>query len=117
MPASGNIIGRFGTARPSGGTWRGICIATAPAPVRSIAAGTVVYTANQAGYGNMMIIDHGNGYMSVYAGLSAIHAGNGSRVNAGQNIATSGTLPAGEQGLYLELRYRNKIMNPLVWLR
>ena len=117
MPASGNIIGRFGTARPSGGTWRGIFIATAPAPVRSIAAGTVVYTANQAGYGNMMIIDHGNGYMSVYAGLSAIHAGNGSRVNAGQNIATSGTLPAGEQGLYLELRYRNKVMNPLAWLR
>lgn len=117
MPASGNIIGRFGTARPSGGTWRGIFIATAPTAVRSIAAGTVVYAANQAGYGNMMIIDHGNGYMSVYAGLSAIHAGNGSRVNAGQNIATSGTLPAGEQGLYLELRYRNKIMNPLVWLR
>ena len=117
MPASGNIIGRFGTARPSGGTWRGIFIATAPAPVRSIAAGTVVYTANQAGYGNMIIIDHGNGYMSVYAGLSNISASNGSRVNAGQNIATSGTLPAGEQGLYLELRYRNKIMNPLVWLR
>lgn len=117
MPASGNIIGRFGTARPSGGTWRGIFIATAPAPVRSIAAGTVVYAANQAGYGNMMIIDHGNGYMSVYAGLSSIHASNGSRVGAGQNIATSGTLPAGEQGLYLELRYRNKVMNPLVWLR
>lgn len=117
MPASGNIIGRFGTARPSGGTWRGIFIATAPTTVRSIAAGTVVYTANQAGYGNMMIIDHGNGYMSVYAGLSSIHASNGSRVGAGQNIATSGTLPAGEQGLYLELRYRNKVMNPLVWLR
>ena len=117
MPASGNIIGRFGTARPSGGTWRGIFIATAPAPVRSIAAGTVVYAANQAGYGNMMIVDHGNGYMSVYAGLSSIHASNGSRVGAGQNIATSGTLPAGEQGLYLELRYRNKVMNPLVWLR
>ena len=117
MPASGNIIGRFGTARPSGGTWRGIFIATAPAPVRSIAAGTVVYTANQAGYGNMMIIDHGNGYMSVYAGLSNISVSNGSHVGAGQTIATSGTLPAGEQGLYLELRYRNKIMNPLVWLR
>ena len=117
MPASGNIIGRFGTARPSGGTWRGIFIATAPTAVRSIAAGTVVYAANQAGYGNMMIIDHGNGYMSVYAGLSSIHASNSSRVNAGQNIATSGTLPAGEQGLYLELRYRNKVMNPLAWLR
>ena len=117
MPAAGNIIGRFGTARPSGGTWRGIFIATAPTAVRSIAAGTVVYAANQAGYGNMMIIDHGNGYMSVYAGLSSIHASNGSRVGAGQNIATSGTLPAGEQGLYLELRYRNKVMNPLVWLR
>ena len=65
----------------------------------------------------MMIVDHGSGYMSVYAGLGSIGASNGSRVRAGQQIATSGTMPAGEQGLYLELRYKGRVMNPMVWLR
>nr|WP_314271362.1 peptidoglycan DD-metalloendopeptidase family protein [uncultured Kingella sp.] len=117
MPVSGSITGRFGTARESGGTWRGIFISAAAAPVRSIADGTVVYAASQSGYGNMMIVDHGSGYMSVYAGLGSIGASNGSRVRAGQQIATSGTMPAGEQGLYLELRYKGRVMNPTVWLR
>ena len=117
MPVSGSITGRFGTARESGGTWRGIFISAAAAPVRSIADGTVVYAASQSGYGNMMIVDHGSGYMSVYAGLGSIGASNGSRVRAGQQIATSGTMPAGEQGLYLELRYKGRVMNPMVWLR
>ena len=103
--------------RESGGTWRGIFISAAAAPVRSIADGTVVYAASQSGYGNMMIVDHGSGYMSVYAGLGSIGASNGSRVRAGQQIATSGTMPAGEQGLYLELRYKGRVMNPMVWLR
>lgn len=117
MPVSGSITGRFGTARESGGTWRGIFISAATAPVRSIADGTVVYATSQSGYGNMMIVDHGSGYMSVYAGLGSIGASNGSRVRAGQQIATSGTMPAGEQGLYLELRYKGRVMNPMVWLR
>ena len=117
MPVSGSITGRFGTARESGGAWRGIFISAAAAPVRSIADGTVVYAASQSGYGNMMIVDHGSGYMSVYAGLGSIGASNGSRVRAGQQIATSGTMPAGEQGLYLELRYKGRVMNPMVWLR
>lgn len=117
MPVSGSITGRFGTARESGGTWRGIFISAAAAPVRSIADGTVVYAASQSGYSNMMIVDHGSGYMSVYAGLGSIGASNGSRVRAGQQIATSGTMPAGEQGLYLELRYKGRVMNPMVWLR
>lgn len=117
MPVSGSITGRFGTARESGGTWRGIFISAAAAPVRSISDGTVVYAASQSGYGNMMIVDHGSGYMSVYAGLGNIGASNGSRVRAGQQIATSGTMPAGEQGLYLELRYKGRVMNPMVWLR
>ncbi len=116
MPSAGHIAGSFGAARETGGTWRGLFFATAPSAVHSVAAGQVQYAAGTSGYGNTVIIDHGNGYMSVYSGLSAISVGSGSHVNAGQTIGTSGTLPAGEQGLYFELRYRNGVINPKTWL-
>ncbi|WP_346766941.1 murein hydrolase activator EnvC family protein [Wielerella bovis] len=116
LPVSGQIVGSYGSARATGGTWRGLFVATAPASVRSLAAGRVSYAAPLAGYGNTVIIDHGSGYVSVYAGLSSIAVSNGSKVNAQQNIGTSGTLPAGEQGLYFELRYRGRTMNPRSWV-
>lgn len=117
MPAQGTVSGQFGSARASGGTWRGLFIETAPAPVKSIAKGNVSYAANLPGYGNTVIVDHGDGYMSVYTGLSRINVQTGSEISENQNIGTSGTLPAGEQGLYFELRYRNQTMNPRAWVR
>lgn len=116
-PVSGSVVGRFGQARASGGTWRGIFIATAPAGVQSIAAGEVAYISNLRGYGTTVVIDHGDGYLSVYSGLSGVSVGSGSRVAARQTIGTSGTLPAGEQGLYFEIRYRSRAINPLSWVR
>ena len=117
MPVSGRVAGSYGGQRETGGTWRGLFIATQPAPVHSIAAGRVSYAASLPGYGNTVIIDHGDGYMSVYTGLSQVAVGNGSRVSARQSIGTSGTLPAGEQGLYFELRYHNQTINPRSWVR
>lgn len=117
MPVSGRVTGNYGTARATGGTWRGLFISTSPAGVHSIAAGRVSYAAPLAGFGNTIIIDHGSGYMSVYTGLSSISVGNGTQVGARQNIGTSGTLPAGEEGLYFELRYRNQTINPRSWVR
>lgn len=117
MPAQGTVSGQFGSARASGGTWRGLFIETAPTPVKSIAKGNVSYAANLPGYGNTVIIDHGDGYMSVYTGLSHIGVQIGSEISESQNIGTSGTLPAGEQGVYFELRYRNQTMNPRSWVR
>lgn len=115
-PVSGQIAGQFGHSRPGGGTWKGLFIATAPASVHSIAAGDVAYAAPLQGYGNTVIIDHGDGYLSIYTGLSGISVGNGSRVSARQTIGRSGRIPNGSEGLYFEIRYRNQAMNPLSWL-
>ena len=115
-PVGGSISGRFGQARPGGGTWRGVFFATPPASVHSIAAGTVAYAGALSGYGNTVVVDHGGGYVSVYTGLGSISAGGGSTVGSGSVLGTSGSLPSGEQGLYFEIRYRNQAMNPLSWL-
>lgn len=116
-PVSGSVAGRFGQARSGGGAWRGVFFATAPSAVQSVAAGEVAYAADLRGYGKTVIIDHGDGYLSIYTGLGGVSVSPGSRVAARQGIGTSGSLPAGEQGLYFEIRYRNKAMNPLAWLR
>lgn len=116
-PVNGSIIGRFGQARETGGSWRGIFIATATAGVQSVAEGTVAYATHLRGYGNTVIIDHGDGYMTVYAGLSSIGVSSGSRVASRQSIGTTGTMPAGEQGLYFEVRYRGRNVNPSAWVR
>lgn len=116
-PVGGSISGRFGQARPGGGTWRGVFFATPPASVHSIAAGTVAYAGALSGYGNTVVVDHGGGYVSVYTGLGSISAGGGSTVGSGSVLGTSGSLPGGEQGLYFEIRYRNQPMNPLSWVR
>ena len=116
-PVGGSISGRFGQARPGGGTWRGVFFATPPASVHSIAAGTVAYAGALSGYGNTVVVDHGGGYVSVYTGLGSISAGGGSTVGSGSVLGTSGSLPSGEQGLYFEIRYRNQPMNPLSWVR
>lgn len=115
-PVGGSIAGQFGQSRPGGGTWKGVFIRTPPAAVHSIAAGEVAYAAPLQGYGNTVIIDHGDGYLSIYTGLSQISAGNGSQVSARQPIGRSGSLPDGESGLYFEIRYRNQAMNPLSWV-
>lgn len=116
-PVGGNISGRFGQARPSGGTWRGVFFATAPAAVSSIASGHVAYAGPLSGYGNIVVVDHGDDYVSVYSGLSSTGVSSGGSVSAGSRLGTSGSLPSGEQGLYLEIRYRRQPMNPLSWLR
>lgn len=116
-PVGGAISGRFGQARPGGGTWKGVFFSTGSAPVQSIAGGTVAYAGALSGYGNMVVLDHGDGYVSVYSGLSSIAVVGGGSVGAGRTIGTSGSLPTGEQGLYLEIRYRRQPMNPLSWLR
>ena len=115
-PAGGSISGRFGQARPGGGTWKGLFISTPPTAVRSIAEGEVAYAAHLQGYGNTVIIDHGSGYLSIYTGLSQISAGAGSRVSARQTIGRSGSLPDGENGLHFEIRYRNQAMIPASWV-
>lgn len=116
-PASGAVSGRFGQARSGGGVWHGQLFATATAPVRSVAAGTVAYAGNLGeNYGNTVVVDHGGGYTTIYTGLSAVSAANGASVREGSMLGTSGSA-FGEQGLYFEIRYRQRAMNPAAWLR
>ena len=85
--------------------------------MQSIASGSVAYAGPLSGYGNIVLVDHGGGYVSVYSGLGSIGVSPGNSVSAGSRIGTSGSLPSGEQGLYLEIRYHSQPMNPLSWLR
>src|SRR3546814_10458453 len=67
-PVRGDVQGRFGTTRPDGGIWRGVVLrAPAGTPVHAIAAGRVVYANWLSGFGNIIIVDHGEGYLSIYA--------------------------------------------------
>ncbi|PIT23216.1 murein hydrolase activator EnvC family protein [Snodgrassella communis] len=116
-PVNGTIAGKFGESRPDGGIWKGQFFACNHVLVHSIASGTVAYAAFLQGYGNTVIIDHGEGYISIYTGLSSISVSTGNKVGASQNIGISGHLPDGQNGLYFEIRYHNQAMNPLSWLR
>ena len=116
MPTAGSVTGRFGSARASGGTWKGLFIANNGAAVHSVAAGDVVYAAPLSGYGNTVVVDHGSGYVTVYSGLAGVSVSSGQNVNARSVLGSSGSLPSGEVGLYFEVRYQNRAMNPLSWV-
>ena len=116
MPTAGSVTGRFGGARASGGTWKGLFIANNGAAVHSVAAGDVVYAAPLSGYGNTVVVDHGSGYVTVYSGLAEVSVSSGQSVNARTDLCSSGSLPSGEVGLYFEVRYQNRAMNPLSWV-
>lgn len=116
-PVNGTLTGLFGQDRKDGDTWKGVFYATAPADVGSIAAGTVTYADELDGYGKVVVVDHGENYISIYAGLSEIAVGKGYTVAPGNKVGVSGTLPGGEEGLYLQIRYSGQVMNPLSWIR
>ncbi|EMT4988568.1 peptidoglycan DD-metalloendopeptidase family protein [Neisseria gonorrhoeae] len=116
-PVDGVPTGLFGQNRSGGDVWKGVFYSTAPATVESIAPGTVSYADELDGYGKVVVIDHGENYISIYAGLSEISAGKGYTVAAGSKIGTSGSLPDGEEGLYLQIRYQGQVLNPLGWIR
>ena len=115
-PVNGTLAGLFGQDRGDGEVWKGVFYNTVPAPISSIASGTVTFAGELEGYGKVVVLDHGDGYVSIYSGLNEIDTAQNYAVNAGSKIGTSGTLPSGETGLYLEVRYNGQVMNPLSWI-
>ena len=115
-PVNGTLAGLFGQDRGDGEVWKGVFYDTVPTPVSSIASGTVTFAGELEGYGKVVVLDHGDGYVSIYSGLNEIDTAQNYAVNAGSKIGTSGTLPSGETGLYLEVRYNGQVMNPLSWI-
>ncbi|HGF8717753.1 TPA: peptidoglycan DD-metalloendopeptidase family protein [Neisseria meningitidis] len=116
-PVDGVPTGLFGQNRSGGDVWKGVFYSTAPATVESIAPGTVSYADELDGYGKVVVVDHGENYISIYAGLSEISVGKGYMVAAGSKIGSSGLLPDGEEGLYLQIRYQGQVLTPSSWIR
>lgn len=118
LPVSGEIGGRFGSKRGEGASWKGLYIRTAAGtPVRVVADGDVVYAGWLRGFGNTMIIDHGGNYMTVYTGFGTMVRGTGASIKGGDVLGASGSLESGETGLYFELRYMGRPINPQSWAR
>lgn len=118
-PVHGPVKGRFGSARAEGGTnWHGIFIRSASGtPVRAIAPGKIVFADWMRGFGNLVIVDHGDGYMSVYGNNDSILRSTGDTVAAGDSLATVGSSGGqDESGLYFEIRYRGQPQDPARWL-
>jgi len=111
-PVPGRVTRRFGASR------QGIDIAPAQAAaVTAISDGTVAFAAPFAGFGNMVILDHGGKAFSVYGYLDRIDVAKGARVARGQALGGTGTSPAGTDALYFELRIDGRAVDPLQWLK
>lgn len=120
LPVRGELTGRFGSPRSDGGsTWKGVFVAAKPGEaVRAVAAGRVVYADWLRGFGNLLIIDHGESYMSLYGYNETLLKRVGDDIGGGEAVATVGNSGGGEDsGLYFELRHQGKPFDPLSWVR
>lgn len=117
LPMAGTVSGRFGEARPDAGNWRGVFIqASSGSPARAVAGGTVVFSGWLRGFGNLLIIDHGADYLTVYGNAEAILKQVGDAVGAGDAVATAGSSGGlAQSGIYFEIRHRGTPVNPLSW--
>jgi septal ring factor EnvC (AmiA/AmiB activator) len=119
-PTQGRIVARFGTPRlGSLLKWRGVVIDAQPGrPVRAIAYGRVVFADWLRGFGLLLIIDHGDGYMSLYGHNQSLYKETGDWVTPGEVVATVGD-SGGEvrPGLYFEIRHDGRPVNPARWCR
>lgn len=122
-PADGQIVTAFGPqVHPRFGTRtfrNGVDIAAAGgAEVTAVYAGSVVYTGWFKGYGNLIILDHGNDYYTLYAHIAEIEVKEGDDVRQGQRIGTVGdTGSLAGPRLYFEVRFQGKPLDPADWLR
>jgi septal ring factor EnvC (AmiA/AmiB activator) len=118
LPIRGEISNRFGSPREDSGlSWKGLFIRSKEGEaVKSVAGGRVVFADWLRGFGNLLIVDHGDGYMSLYGNNQALLKKVGDTVGSGDPLATVGNSGGNpEHGLYFELRYQSKPLDPLGW--
>ena len=119
LPVAGELSNRFGSRRSDTGTnWKGLFIrANAGSPVKALESGLVVFADWLRGFGNLIIIDHGDGYMSLYGSNEALLKQEGETVASGDQIAKVGNSGGNaETGLYFEVRYHSRAIDPLQWV-
>jgi murein hydrolase activator len=119
LPVRGELVGRFGAQRNDGPSGKTGVFIRAPEgqAVRAVAAGQVVYADWMRGFGNLLIVDHGEAYLSIYGNNESLLKQPGDPVAAGEAIATVGASGGNEQsGLYFELRHLGRAFDPLRWV-
>jgi septal ring factor EnvC (AmiA/AmiB activator) len=118
-PVKGKLLHSFGSKKQGYLTWKGVLIsAPISRQVNTIHNGTVLFSDWLKGYGLLTVIDHGSGYMSLYAHNQTLLKSIGDRVETGEPIALVGQ--SGGQtssGLYFEIRHQGKALNPKLWCR
>ncbi|HKA46048.1 MAG TPA: peptidoglycan DD-metalloendopeptidase family protein, partial [Burkholderiales bacterium] len=119
LPVRGELTNRFGASRADGGaSWKGLFIAArAGDEVRAVAGGRVVFADWLRGFGNLLIVDHGGAYMSLYGNNESLYKQVGDIIHSGEAIASVGNSGGNaDSGLYFELRHQGKPFDPLGWV-
>lgn len=118
LPVRGELVARYGSKRGDGPNWKGLFIRTEEgAEVRAVAPGQVVFADWLRGFGNLIIVDHGGQYMTIYGNNQSVLKRVGDRVNAGDTIASAGSSGGNEQsGLYFEMRHQGRAIDPAGWI-
>ena len=120
LPVRGKIAATFGSRRKAGGfRWQGVMIrAKQGTDVKTVSHGRVAFADWLRGFGLMVIIDHGDGYMSLYGHNESLYVETGDWVEAGDVVAAVGKSGGQKRsGLYFEIRTNGKPTNPLRWCR
>jgi septal ring factor EnvC (AmiA/AmiB activator) len=118
-PVSGHLVARFGDARAGGVRWDGVLVATERgAPVKAVCGGRVIYADWLPGLGLLAIVDHGDGYLSLYGHNERLYKAAGEHVAAGEPLAAAGDSGGtGRTELYFEIRRGGKPVDPRPWFR
>jgi len=120
LPVKGNVSNTYGAKhQDSTVRWKGLFLrAAANRPVKTVAAGRVVYADWLRGFGNLLVVDHGKGYMSLYGNNETLYKQVGDVLHGGDTIAAVGNSGGNaKSSLYFELRHKGYPMNPMKWIR
>lgn len=117
IPITGRIIRSYGASIAEGDMRSQGILFSAPTgtPVRSVAAGKVVFADRMKGWGNLVILRHAHGYLSLYAHNSELKVQTGMRVKKGALLGLSGAINGRQTGIYFEVRKGDDTINPLRW--
>ncbi|MEQ9172993.1 MAG: peptidoglycan DD-metalloendopeptidase family protein [Rhodospirillales bacterium] len=117
LPVIGDLIGRYGENLPTGLSRKGIDIAArGGAQVIATYDGKIAFAGKFRGYGQLLIIDHGDGYHTLLAGMARIDMAVGQQVSTGEPVGLMGSDGGDRPILYVELRRKGQPINPLPWL-
>ncbi len=120
LPVRGKLVNTFGGQRSGKQlTWKGLFIQSNEGnEVKAISPGKVVFADWLRGFGNLIILDHGSGYMSLYGNNATLRKQVGETIRGGETIAIVGNSSGNlDTGLYFELRHQGKPFDPLTWIK